>query len=230
MERVFLSVGFYLIEETERAEYMSKEIVPQKLISLSSCICEKFPDYWAYQGDKNAIKDAERISLKYGIDKEIMTKLAEEIYQKSEKSIGWPNVFYDKETAIEFYRKFFTKIPNVKLIEVGIEEKYSQKLTKEAQNDGFGLIKKLIKKSEILKNGKILGYDAVGYEYGFSCSFLCNELEKDYKEKFNIMLNEMGLFGNYEEAETAVEYNLRDDVGAEPILWLPWIVIEHELG
>ena len=38
------------------------------------------------------------------------------------------------------------------------------------------------------------------------------------------------LFRSYEEAEKAAEYNLQDDVKSEPILWLPWIVIKHELG
>ena len=229
MEKLFFSAGFYLIKESKRKEYMSEIIVSQKIISLSNCICDTFPNIWAYQWDNNAIKEAERIALKYSIDVEVIKNLEEEINQKFDKSIGWPNVFYDKETAIEFYKKFFTKIPDIKLIEVGIEEKYSQKLTKEAESNDFGLINKLREKSKVLPNGKIIGYDIVGYEYGFSCSFLCNGLEKDYKEKFNIILNEIGLFSNYEDAQKAAEYNLRDDVGAEPILWLPWAVIEHEL-
>ncbi len=227
MEKLFLSAGFYLIKENDRKEYQNKEFVPEKIISLSNCICDTFPNIWAYQWDNNAIKEVEIIALKYGIDTEIMTKLKEEIYRESDKSIGWPNVFYDKKTAIEFYKKFFTKIPDIKLIEVGIEEKYSQKLPKESESNG--IINKLREKSKVLPNGKIIGYDVVGYAYGFSCSFLCNGLEKDYKEKFNIILNEIGLFSNYEDAEKVAEYNLRDDVGAEPILWLPWAVIEHEL-
>ena len=36
-----------------------------------------------------------------------------------------------------------------------------------------------------------------------------------------------GLIGTFAEARKCVKYISRADVGAEPELWLPWLIIDH---
>jgi hypothetical protein len=45
-----------------------------------------------------------------------------------------------------------------------------------------------------------------------------------------IMPNAAGLLADPEEARRAVAYISGDGVGAEPGLWLPWLLIEHTVA
>jgi len=223
----FYSAGFYLIEETTRYNSLDKNILPLKIYSFSNCICKTFPGSWAYQWNSKLINEAKLISQEYNINENTIENLKKEINNIFEIKIGWPGVFFNKNTARDFYRNYFSNIKNIKLLEVGIEQDNWNDILIIFENDKNGLIMKLKEKVEIDNTGEIIGYDVVGYDCGLACSFLCNGLENDYINKFGFKLNKYGLFDDYTKAITASDYNMRDDVPCEPVLWKPWIVCEH---
>jgi hypothetical protein len=45
----YVSGGYYLARKSKRAEYMSPESIPDKVLSASTCICQFFPDVWAIE-------------------------------------------------------------------------------------------------------------------------------------------------------------------------------------
>ncbi len=55
---------------------------------------------------------------------------------------------------------------------------------------------------------------------------MCNSLETDYSTKLNISFNRNGLIDNFEDAEKAADFTNSPEVGAEPVLWQPWAIIE----
>ena len=78
--------------------------------------------------------------------------------------------------------------------------------------------------------GILQGFKVVSYEYGLEHSWLCNSLEGDVNEQFGIAPNGRGLLDTFEEAATVAEYVNRDDVAAEPGLWLPWLVVQYPIA
>ena len=71
----------------------------------------------------------------------------------------------------------------------------------------------------------------LGEEYGeWFHSFVCNALENEYLERLHISLNPNGLIDRYDDAVRAADHTNLDEVGAEPVLWLPWLISEYPLS
>ena len=77
------------------------------------------------------------------------------------------------------------------------------------------------------KNGHILGFEPLVFNYSLSCSWLCNGLDTQVEEALGTKPNQHGLIDSFDRAVKSVEYISRDDVGAEPGLWFPWLIIDH---
>jgi hypothetical protein len=73
------------------------------------------------------------------------------------------------------------------------------------------------------------GFEILGHDDASFCSFVCNALERDYDKALGIALNTNGLINSYQDAVRAADYTMRDEVGAEPLLWQPWLVSEYAL-
>lgn len=74
------------------------------------------------------------------------------------------------------------------------------------------------------------GYEILGSEIGGGFhSFVCHGFETVYPRLFGLTLNAHGLIATYPEAVEAAASTNRDSTGAEPGLWLPWLVFELPL-
>ena len=82
----------------------------------------------------------------------------------------------------------------------------------------------------VLATGRALGFEALCFNVSLGCSWLCNGLEVPVARELGIRPNSSGLLSDPEEARRAVAYISRDDVGAEPGLWLPWLLLEHSFA
>jgi hypothetical protein len=78
--------------------------------------------------------------------------------------------------------------------------------------------------------GHPLGFEPLVFDYALGCSWLCNGLESAAAQELGIHPNDAGLIPSADQAARVVGYISRPDVGAEPGLWLPWLLIEHPLG
>lgn len=76
-------------------------------------------------------------------------------------------------------------------------------------------------------NGSVLGFEILGYDMGTFHSYICNRLEDDYDKEYGFRLNRSGFISTIDEAKKLAEYTNRDDVGAEPVLWLPWVIVKY---
>lgn len=75
----------------------------------------------------------------------------------------------------------------------------------------------------------IIGYDVLGYDWGYFHSYLCNGLEKDIYERLGIKPKHNGLYRTYDEVVNIINLIDNEIVEPEPVLWQPWIVCEYEL-
>lgn len=224
--------GYYLIEGTSIKDWMNHDLLPSQIFTPSSCICDLHPDdiclSWVTVDKK--VKAAYREKL--GITKDQFVKLQEDVDESfNGDKYGWQQVFIEVEEARKYYRKWLTKIPNIKLVAIAASKKHRDTFLAEEKQEGenagsYGNWLALQKELSIDMSQGLLGFEVLGFEMGGFHSFICNSLENDFSNKLGIKFNDYGLISSYSEASKAADYAQDPDVGAEPALWQPWAIVE----
>lgn len=75
--------------------------------------------------------------------------------------------------------------------------------------------------------GTPLGFEPLLSDCMPSCSWLCNGLETVVAEQLRIQPNGAGLIETNEEVRSAMSSFAREEISAEPGLWLPWLIIHY---
>lgn len=221
--------GYYIVKPTNREDWMDGEIFQDVVLSASSCICEFFPDLdiiWS-QSEKKKKKYRKELMM----DEKTFDEMKEFICERYE-AFESQCVFDSYEDIFKFYNRFFSTRDDLKIIGIALPKKFKRVFLEDAdENDAETL------ESEVCKNifyekyinpkGKILGYEILGYEYSSFHSYICNNLFDYYRDKYGFKLNENGFISTLEEVEKLVDYTNRENLPSEPVLWLPWILIEY---
>ncbi len=77
----------------------------------------------------------------------------------------------------------------------------------------------------IAEGGEPAGFELLATDGGvLTCSWLCSGLERECAKRLGVPTNSAGLAPTHIEALRCAAYISREDVGAEPGLWLPWLL------
>jgi len=156
-EMDYYSAGYLIIKKSDRQECMDGAILPPKIISASSCICDVYPYAWGFStgrrprggdlfhiitiewpwgqespGRKEIMKN---VKQKLNLDSRSFSKL--EIWVKKQfeaKNIIFPNVFLSLNTAKEFHRTYLRHIPDLELIGMGFSKETIEKYRKDEKH------------------------------------------------------------------------------------------------
>ena len=233
--------GYMLLLPTERIKTMSKVHFPKYFISASECLSDilvtnKNINLTPLHAP-NDFFDCEYYYVDYyqgitKLDKKSISNLNNDITKIYEEGkYGFDSIFSDKNIAIYIYNKHFTHLKDVKLISVGLNEEEYQLFCEEENvkpcNGFYGLITSFVNKTKIA-DGKLLGYEVLGYHRCLFHTMACSGAEVDVNKKYGYTLNEYGLFSNYNESDNASIYICEEELG-ELALWQPWAIFEHEL-
>jgi hypothetical protein len=146
---------------------------------------------------------------------------------------GFPNVFFSVALARNFYSKYLRHLPDVKLLSIALPEDCWEVFIQEFAPAGNvaenGVRQKLRARCPLEPEASFRGFEILGHDYASFCSFVCNSLERDYDKELGITLNANGLISSYKHAVRAADYTMLDEVGAEPLLWHPWLISEYAL-
>ena len=219
----YISGGYFLIKQADKSEYMA-EFLPSKIISASSCIVDMFPEVWSTDEEFN---QAKRVANDYGVAIEEMPKVMEWTKENYELETGWANVFFSQSKAKEFRNFFYNSTLELSIIGIGLNNDLVEEYVSE--DERFGVYESLKQRKSLESNGQILGFEVLGSEHGSFHSWLCNGLEKDCKKEFDIVPNQNGFIEKLDEAKKCAEYANIEEVGAEPCLWLPWLIVKYNL-
>lgn len=226
--------GYYLIEGAVRSEWMAQDLLPHKIYTPSSCICKQHPDYialpWVTASEEahKVYREGLQLSEEEYLEMQIYV---EEAFDKEE--YGWFSIFLDLKVAREFAHRFLQKIPDIKLMGLGLTDEFRQFLLQESKpKDGQGALGIYL----ALKSGQLIdiktgfrGFEILGWNYSEFHSFICNSLERKFVDELNIKLNENGLIDDWRDASRAADYTNNPDTGAEPVMWSPWAIVEIPL-
>jgi hypothetical protein len=216
--------GYYIIKPTTRSDWMNEDVLHEIILSASRCICDFFPDIdvvWS-----KSKKKKEEYMKTLGLDSHTYNEMELWINKEFEYNFDFPDVFNSYESAVEFCHKFLYSQNDLRVIGVALPKIHRDAFLEEQDDLRYGICKNLNKSLSIDSNITILGYEILGYEYGGFHSYICNGLEDDYYDKYNFKLNKNGLISTMEEAQILSDYTNEVIEGTEPVLWLPWIILD----
>lgn len=231
MSEIYFCGGYYLVEGSSIRNWMNPSLIPATFHSLSNCICSHHPDIsvltWMNEADKG---EKYRQKLRLSAEEfQILQNQADQWFEN--EKYAWGQVFLDLSLAREFATNYLSHIKNIKLLAIAKTPRYRELFLQEAPSNNCqeGVYRALLSHQTIDIKHNFLGYEILGYEYGWFHSFVCNQLETDFVEKLDIELNQYGLIDRYDLAIRASDYVNFPDTGAEPSLWLPWAVVELKI-
>lgn len=231
----YISGGYYLTRRSTREAYMSPELVPEWVVSASGCICKFFPDDWSIDWTSDSPDERIREAAGFGISTSVLPRVTAWATAAFSHAFGWPNVFYTLDGARQAHATLLPEDLDVIILGLGLHKSDVEDFLITArppdQKPGFapvgetGISQCVNAGKGIDETGDPVGFELLATESGLlTCSWLCNGLEKECATRLGVRTNSSGLVQTHAEALRCAEFISRDDVGAEPGLWLPWLL------
>ncbi|MBA4688004.1 MAG: hypothetical protein H2184_12680 [Candidatus Galacturonibacter soehngenii] len=223
LNEYFYLGGYFIIKPITRAEWMNHDVLPESLLSASSCICDFYPDSSVVFNKSRKKKKEYRKEI--GVDFSDYNKMEDWLNKESENRFEYPNFFSSLNSANEFCQKFLYNQSDLRIIGVALPKICRDAFLEEQDDLGYGICKNIHNAMTIDLHSKILGYEILGYEHGGFHSYICNGLENQYKNKFDYSLNENGFIETLKEAQMLANYTNEEVKDAEPVKWFPWAIL-----
>lgn len=232
----YVSAGYFVTRLIPRPCVFSSELLPQSILSACSCICDFVPDSWCIAwADSDDRREKE--ASKFRIDAVNLTSLIEFVTTEFGRKFGWPNVCFTRATAEEIASRFVPPEVDPLIFGLGLHESLIDEFCEYAKPKesppgyapiGESGIRMAVKnRAPLDPQGHSLGFELLAFEYGLDHSWLCNRLEKEIDDKLHVRPNEHGFIQTFQDALLCSKYIGSPDVGAEPGLWLPWLVVRY---
>lgn len=226
----YVSGGYYITRLIERPSYVSPWL-PDKMFSGSGCISDHIPDINLF--NKSGIftpemKREQRNFWEFSPDD--VKRWNERFDELWHEEPGWPTAFSTLESAQEVAVEFLSHLRDTVIFGIGLHPSMLEVFRKEIEPGPVGVPMLLEQEVPLVDGGEVLGFEPLvffDYTVDLACSWLCNHLEKDAREKLDIVPNKAGFIETFDEAVRCTRYIMRDDVGAEPGLWLPWLMVRY---
>lgn len=217
--------GYYLLRPKPIDFGADKEKLTQ---TTSSCINDALVDTWAYSWSIQDKKMLEQVKKDFQLDDNSIKQIQSWADKKFELGkLQWVDNFPDLDTALEYKQTFFSHLSDVSIYSIYISAADREALIKEfaieQDNQGdFGLQQNLLLKIQEKENDKeiLIGYDLIGVEVGGTYhTFYCNNATQELIDKFQLVLNENGLFTEVEDWTPIKDYLNNEENGFEPVPW-----------
>lgn len=233
MKDEYILGGYFVIQAAARSSCMNINLLPDKILSVSECVCNVIPNTWALSWTSKTIEDIEQADYNRQLLDVELIQLEEWTTQQFNKgNIGWQYGFSNLVTAQEFCKKFLKTKDDIYILGIGLsQEDTTIFIEEEEPTKGMGstLVYDVLCRNEVIDSTELLGFDVLGFDIGYFHSYICNGLENEFNARFDIKPNEYGLYNSYSAARLAAKYLMTDEAQVEPALWLPWVVCKFDL-
>lgn len=224
----YYSGGYFLIR-ADKPDWneLNTDLLPPKLISLSSHMCPKLCVYWGgTPGDKNA-------ALDFGIPESKLDEFLAWCAGEYHTDLDVFSMFHSTEAAHRFIDRFLPDHENLYLIGAGLHhdlEAANWRAVSDVEPEGVE--KRIEQHLSMETGGVVLGFDIVGYSHHeFDCSWLCTYVHRYIYEQFGIRPNQYGLIDTFKETKTILAWMEDEDnkMKVEPILFDFWLLVAYPL-
>jgi hypothetical protein len=229
-DRALVAGGYFLVRPgAEGDRYGASDLLPERVLSLSSCIADfALTTWWSLD---NAVE-----AVDFGVDERRLSDLVDWYRAHLDSSLGFPNVAFDRSVIGEFVHEFVDDPSDLRVIGGAISRLDTERLlafeqaVASADLGRYGVCEMLERNLEPDAGGVVVGYEPVSFQYGLECSWLCNGLESGVAASLGFGPDpSTGLVAAIEDAARLTDLVNEGHVGAEPGLWLPWQLSTYEL-
>lgn len=226
--------GFVITQPVDRPAGMSAELLPARILTASPCIADFVPDAWALSWTGETREVRESTAQRLGIDRSRLDALISHATRASDRGeLGWPYIVNTLDAA----RALLALLPaerDWRVVGLALHRRHRQALMDalkpETGAGPCGLLE-VISQGHSLEAGTVLGFEPLCFDgSGAPHSWLCNGLESTCYSELGVRPGELGLLQTNEDAARAVELISKDETGAEPGLWLPWLLLDYSAG
>jgi len=234
-EPVTISGGWYVVRLLERPASLGSGLLPERVLTLSSCLTQFFPGSWAIEEASHSADARVAGARKLGLEVGRLPALTHEMSAATTAGeLGRPCVWRSMEAARRAASRFGCASQDFALVELGVPVERADDLiahTRPSRGaDRGGFYEHLSERRLIHTGGEVLGWEPLGVEAsGDFHSWLCNSLHDVAKVRLGVKPGAFGLLAN-EEAARAVDRMIAASVGAEPVPWFPGLVLRHGWG
>ncbi len=237
----YLSGGYFLTRPMDRQSWQSEQILPDRILSFSNCLAPHLPEPWMFDWMLKDEQEAFRQAADSGISPEgtlAARKWTTRHYYSED--VAHSGLFYQLETARDFAREFLSDNPKLEIFALGLhrslvhgflEEAIPQDPPNRDKTDPTDGVNRAIRSGLPLANGgKPLGFELLVFDfwsYNLEHSWLCNGLEVDFHENPGVTPGRFGLIEKFEDAVACTDRIVRENIPAEPGLWLPWLIVQY---
>jgi hypothetical protein len=224
--------GFFL---TRPAIIPKLQRIPANgFLTVSKCLAEFVPDDWAYMSSDQKSMKAETAKA-FGIAANKIDQLT--IWCTSQftekKTLGWPNVIFDIETARELVKRFCEGPTPPTLLGIGLPFEMSGQFfessrsdTRSSSDEVQGVPMALQRGLILPEEGDLLGFEALGYRS--DGSFHSSKCYRSGSSRLHdVRFNDFGYCMNMSDALLLCK--IHSENTAEQIVWLPWEIRKYGL-
>jgi hypothetical protein len=237
----YVSAGFVVTQRFPRPAHTAADLLPPTIVSASGDLAVFIPDLWAIAWCEVDPSHRRRDAARLGIPAERVDHIVAEVTSLVADGVryGWPNVCYTLDAAAVMAR-LAAPAGRMIVLELGLDRRHADRFVEAstpprsvpgAAAFGEAGVRTAVRRGMApLADGRPLGFEPLCFDHALGCSWLCNGLEVTVAGELGIRPNRAGLLDAADEAERVVAYISREDVGAEPGLWLPWLLLEHTVA
>lgn len=231
----YLCGGYFLTRPVKRADCFAS-FLPESIISLSNDICDFVPDAWTLEWARSNPDSWLEDAAKFALEPKAIEDLTQWALKHYDDFGAW-HVIFELKTAQELKKKYLSHLNNVVLLGAGLHKTLCDGFLEKTQppptvpgfapNGETGDHAAIKKRKLLYTGGTPLGFEPLAHGIvAFEHSWLCNGLEK-YAKEMKIQINENGLIDKYEDALKFTTLLNDGKLGAEPDLWLPWLLVDY---
>jgi hypothetical protein len=225
----FYSAGYFLIRGSHPGwEQLDRDLLPEKLISLSGHICPHLEVFWGWlPGNRDA-------ALKFGIPEARLEEFLDWCREEYLSDMDMVSMFYSSEAARRFIQRFDLSTEDLHIIGVGIHHTLEEKNWREpGEDEVLGVEKRIEQHLPLEEGGQILGFEVVTYEYhDFACSWLCSYAHRDIYKHYGIRPNAYGIIDRFEDAMKVYEWieDALEGRRGEPVPYDVALLVDYPLS
>ncbi|MEO6285453.1 MAG: hypothetical protein ABIN80_09845 [Dyadobacter sp.] len=220
--------GYFLIRQ-EPVLYFGEQL--RTINTASSCFNEHLLASWCFYLRSEEEEAEIEQSLMLGPGK--IDKIRNWVeHARNAELLGVHNVFFDLETLQKYKSKFFSHLPDLKIVAIYLTKPFLTSLIAAAepaaqyQMSGIYQLAKRWVPEQKHDQETLLGFDMIGIEPGGAFhTFYCHGGDGYRIGDFDLRINQYGLFDDYEDWETVMKY-ANEYATFEPV---PWVVCKVKL-
>jgi hypothetical protein len=235
-----IALGYLLVRP--HADFAwANGLLPNPIISVSTCLCPQFPGSYAIEWCTDSEESRARAFEAVGIPPDRRQTARQWATKAFNSEFGWETPFYSIEAARTARRDFFPPSSEVQLIGLALPREHRAAFLAATKppdpTEGYapvgasGHFTMAERNLPVAPGGQILGFEPLNIEGGqIDHSWLCNDLHTHYAQALGIKPNAAGFIATAPEAQRCCDDINTGAIGAEPGPWFPFALISFERG